>query len=139
MNFEDKLARNVKEDPKSFYAYAQSKYNTKISVGPLKTPDGLEATNDMESAELLNQQFSNVFTREDQEQMPQPTTFFTGAEEERLTDAIFTLQEIESRLQKTKPNKAQGPGEMHPRFRVLSRNAAILNVQEDLGHKCSTE
>ena len=34
-SFENKLAKNIKTDVKSFFAYARSKSKTKVGVGPL--------------------------------------------------------------------------------------------------------
>ena len=39
-SFENKLARNIKTDVKSFFAYARSKSKTKVGVGPLDDGSG---------------------------------------------------------------------------------------------------
>ena len=43
-NFERKLAANIKQDSKSFFAYIRSKQKVKDVVGPLKDSDGLVIT-----------------------------------------------------------------------------------------------
>jgi len=40
LNFEKKLALNIKNDTKSFFAYACSKTKCKVQVGPLLNSDG---------------------------------------------------------------------------------------------------
>ena len=60
--FEHSMAMNIKQDPKTFYAYVRSKQRTKAVVGQLKRHDGSLTTSDSETAQLLNQQFSSVFT-----------------------------------------------------------------------------
>ena len=40
-NLEHKLARNIKSDIKSFYAYVRSKQNVRDKVGPLETMLGI--------------------------------------------------------------------------------------------------
>ena len=35
LDFEVKLAENIKEDPKTFYAYVRSKSKVKVGIGPL--------------------------------------------------------------------------------------------------------
>jgi hypothetical protein len=115
-SFEDKLARNIKDDPKSFFAYARSKHNTKASVGPLRKADGSLEADDAKCAEMLNRQFSGVFTREDEEHIPDPSNLFHGSDEERVQEVQFTEEDIERRLRKLKPDKAQGPDEIHPRI-----------------------
>jgi len=39
-NFECKLAKDIKKNPKSFYSYVRSKSKTKDRVGPLKDSSG---------------------------------------------------------------------------------------------------
>ena len=39
-NFERKLAENIEQDNKSFYAYARSRTKIKVGVGPLVTDAG---------------------------------------------------------------------------------------------------
>ncbi len=39
-NFEHKLAKNIKSDSKSFYAYVRSKQNVRDKVGPLEDNAG---------------------------------------------------------------------------------------------------
>ena len=43
-NFERKLAANIKQDSKTFFAYIRSKQKVKDVVGPLKDSDGLVIT-----------------------------------------------------------------------------------------------
>ena len=40
LNFEHKLAQNIKSDCKSFYAYVRSKQNVRDKVGPLEDNPG---------------------------------------------------------------------------------------------------
>ena len=41
LNFERKLAANIIQDSKSFFAYIRSKQKVKVMVGPLKDNDGI--------------------------------------------------------------------------------------------------
>ena len=63
--FEQKLATNIKQDSKSFFAYIRSKQRVKDSTGPLKGNNGAVISNNKEMAESLNEYFSTVFTLED--------------------------------------------------------------------------
>ena len=112
--YEERLASRIKEDPKSFFAYARSKQNTKASVRPLKKGDGTLAVDDAESAELLNAQFSSVFMEEDLERVPEPVLLFQGTEEEKLRDVTFTVKKLkhcwrESRLIRPKDQMEYTP------------------------------
>ncbi|GAB0190131.1 hypothetical protein GRJ2_001478400 [Grus japonensis] len=57
------LARDVKDNKKSFYRYDVSdKRRTRENVGPLWNETGNLVTQDMEKAEVLNDFFASVFT-----------------------------------------------------------------------------
>ena len=75
--FERKLAANAKKDPKSFYTYLKTKTANKENVGPLREGKNL-ITDEEKMAELLNQFFSSVFTKEDTGNVPNPPPMFTG-------------------------------------------------------------
>ncbi|GAB0209752.1 hypothetical protein GRJ2_003440900 [Grus japonensis] len=57
-----KLARDVKDNKKSFYRYVSDKRRTRENVGPLQNETGDLVTQDMEKAEVLNDFFASVFT-----------------------------------------------------------------------------
>src|SRR5277367_1371747 len=63
-NFEVKLARDIKRNPKSFYAYVRSKSKTKDRVGPLVNKSGEIVLDDESMCNILNDQFKPVFTQE---------------------------------------------------------------------------
>ena len=76
-NFEKKLAKDVKKNPKAFYSYLKSRTSNRVTVGPLK--DGVEiVTDNNKMAEMLNGFFSSVFTQEDVSDIPTPTPVYTG-------------------------------------------------------------
>ncbi|GAB0207445.1 mitochondrial enolase superfamily member 1 [Grus japonensis] len=56
------LARDVKDNKKSFYRYVSDKRRTRENVGPLRNETGNRVTQDMEKAEVLNDFFASVFT-----------------------------------------------------------------------------
>ncbi len=81
-NFEHKLAKNIKSDSKSFYAYVRSKQNVRDKVGPLEGNAGNIITQGFLMTEELNMHFSSVFTREDTCSLPVPETKFNESEGE---------------------------------------------------------
>jgi len=62
-NFEEKLARQIKEDRKSFFAYARSKSRSNVKVGVLEDSHGHLLNNPDEKAEILNNFFVCVYQR----------------------------------------------------------------------------
>ena len=80
-HFESKLADNIDQDKKSFFAYASSKSNSKVQVGPLVDSSGQTVSDPVSMCETMNQYFTTVFTREDISSMPTPEEFFTGSQD----------------------------------------------------------
>ena len=70
--FEQKLAGNIKNDSKSFYAYVRSKQKVRDKVGPLENNSENIISDGFRMAEVLNEYFSSVFTTEDISSLPVP-------------------------------------------------------------------
>ena len=64
LSFEEKLAKTVTEDSKSFYSYVRSKSKVKDAFGPLVNSSGKTVTNKLEMYNLLNEFFGSVFKDE---------------------------------------------------------------------------
>lgn len=65
LNFENTLAEEVKVNPKAFWKYTKSKLTVKSGVGDLKDSAGIIHSDNDTKAEILNDFFSGVFTKED--------------------------------------------------------------------------
>ena len=63
-SLEQKLATQIKENPKLFYSYVRAKSKTKIQVGPLKNSNGQIIGDSKEMTEILNGYFASVFVKE---------------------------------------------------------------------------
>ena len=74
--FEAKLAQNIKEDKKSFYAYVRSKSKTRAKIGPLAGDSSGTVTDSSDMAESFNSYFSSVFTVEDMADIPTADNIF---------------------------------------------------------------
>ena len=83
-DFEKKLAKNIKKDSKSFYAYYREKNRSRVGIGPLEDADGQPVTDEMEQATILNSFFSSVFTKEDATDYELPLTRFSEEDNIRL-------------------------------------------------------
>ena len=106
-NFERKLAANIKQDNKSFFAYIRSKQKVRDVVGPLKDNDGLVITKGKEMADALNIYLSSVFTLEDKNNLPVHEPLLAD-NVECFTNMLITPAMIVTKIKKLKDNKSPG-------------------------------
>jgi len=121
--FEKKLACiNRKNDSRTFYRtsyrYVRSKSRTKDRpiIGPLKDDRGYIVTDDGQMADILNNFFSSVFTKENKD-MPEVTMRFNGGEERSLRNITITPDMVKLKISKLKQDKAPaGDDGITPKF-----------------------
>ena len=113
--FEQKLATNIKQDSKSFFAYIRSKQRVKDSIGPLKGNNGAVISNNKEMAESLKQYFSTVFTLEDINALP-ATEQLLEEGKTCLEQLVVTPGMIEAKIKRLKDNKSPGADGISPRL-----------------------
>ena len=104
--FEKKLAGNIKNYSKSFYAYVRSKQKVRDKVGPLENNRGNIISEGFQMAEVLNEYFSSVFTTEDISSLPVPFTKFEG--NKHFGQLFVTPVMIANKIKKMKDNKSPG-------------------------------
>ena len=85
----------------------KKKTSNKVTVGPLKNSDGRLVTDDKEMADILNNHYCNMFTKEDLSSMPRVEKLYQG--EEFLSYMNFTPEEVNAKLKKLRPTAAPGP------------------------------
>ena len=93
-SYEKKLACNINNDIKSFYAYVRSKQNVQDKVGPLEDSAGNIISEGFLMAEDLNGYFSLMFTREDISSLPVPDAKFQEAKSDYLGPLIVTPEMV---------------------------------------------
>lgn len=114
-NFERKLAQNAKVNPKPFYTYLKTKTSNKESVGPLMDEDKNLITSRGKMAEMLNNFFSSVFTKENSQDIPEPesqTIHFPMPEIE------ITEEKVKKKLINLRKDSSPGPDGISPRTLV---------------------
>ena len=114
--FEKKLAGNIKNDSKSFYAYVRSKQKVRDKVGPLENNMGNIISDGFQMAEVLNEYFSSLFTTEDISSLPVPFTKFEGNQSEHLGQLFVTPEMIAQKIKKMKDNKSPGVDGIPPKL-----------------------
>lgn len=121
-NFEQKLASNIKNDNKSFYSYVRSKQRVVDKIGPIKNSVGNIVTNDVEVANIFNNYFSSVFTKEDSSNVPQPSQIFRNPESDRLINIDISQDIVLKKLSEINVNKSCGSDGLHPKLVYEIRN-----------------
>ena len=109
--FENKLAKDIKADRKSFFAYARSKCKSKAKVGLIEDSQGKPQSDSRVKAELLNDFFSSVFNREDDHDIP----VLSPVCEDKLLDMDIQLDVIKKKLNSLREDKAAGDDNLSPR------------------------
>ena len=113
INFERKLANNIKTDSKSFWSYVRSQSKTKSGIGDLESQDGSLLSTDIQKAELLNSFFASVFTTEDLTSVPELCDRqFTNT----LEDLTIIPPNVKKKLNNLKTSKSPGIDSIHPLF-----------------------
>ena len=119
-NFEKDLAYNIKKEPKAFWRYVNSKMKSRQTINDLVDPSGTLIHGNEEKANLLNDYFSSVFTREDTSNVPTPKTHPAGQE---VTTMVITQEKVQKKLAKLKTSKTPGPDGLHPRVLQETSNS----------------
>ena len=113
--FEKSVADKSRTNPKAFWSYIRRRLKTKSGVAPLleNNNDKNSTTfKDVEKANILQQQFSSVFTKEPEGEIPKL--------DRRTSKYISSLQITEDMVRKgilkLNLNKSCGPDEIHPKL-----------------------
>ena len=110
-DFEAKIARETKQNPKSFWSYYKSKTSTNPGISSLNDANGREGTDDQGKANLLNDFFCSVFTNEDLTNIPDPPTLNINKD---FPNLVITKDMVLKKLKQLRINKSQGPDDIHP-------------------------
>ena len=111
IRYEERIAAETKENVNAFWRYVNSNRKTKKSIPDLIRPDKSKATTDLEKSEVLNSQFSSVFTSEDLSTLPE----FPKVNILHTLDNInITHGSISKKLKNLRSDKSPGPDGVHP-------------------------
>ena len=119
--YEKGIAESVKENPKSFWAYVNSKTKMRSGIGDLKDESNIMHSSDDDKSNILNDIFAAVFTREGDSVIKDvaPKTL------DSLHDIDVDIDKVKKILLGLNPTKSCGPDECHPR--MLKETADILS------------
>ena len=106
------IAQDVKNSPKKFWSYVNSKTKVRSKIPNLRKADGTEATTAIAKAEILNKFFSSIFTTEMLvDSLVNHDTPFLG---DYLNSFTITPEMVRDKLHDLNPEKSPGPDGWHP-------------------------
>jgi len=116
LNFEKKLADNIKKDSKSFFAYVRGRSQATRKLGPLSDSGGNLVESSEEMSELFNEAFGKVFAKENLSDIPEAKWVFPDKGGIGLCDISFDEASVLKSLEKLRDDKAAGADELVPTF-----------------------
>ena len=112
--YELKIAKESKENPKHFYGYIRNRNPIKNGIGPLSNENGTLEYEGDKICNILNNYFGSVFSKKSYNYMEiQPMTR-TLNDNEILRTIEVQEHEIVKYIDKIKVNKAPGPDAIYP-------------------------
>ncbi len=111
-SFEKRLASGNGNNKRPFFSYVKQKTKSRSTIGPLKNDKKLIISDDLEMAELLNNFFGLVFTREDTTSIPAAEEIETG----NMKELKITLEMVKAKIRNLKTASAAGPDSIGPRL-----------------------
>ena len=112
--FERNIAFKVKDNPKTFWNHVRQKLKSKSGIAPLlENPEDKTSArhSDTEKANILQNQFSSVFTKETTSNLPS----LPRRTSNKVSQLEITKTMVEKEIEKLNTNKSMGPDEIHPR------------------------
>ena len=113
IDFEKRMSTNIKSNPKIFWNYVKYTTGGQKDVPTLKNSQGTSVTCNLEKAELFNNYFSEVYTKEDLVNVPEPAIIHNIPP---LEKCVLTLATVKKQLEKLNISKAAGPDQIHPKL-----------------------
>ena len=113
--FEKGIAFEAKRNPKKFWLHARSKLNTKTGVAPLLENPKDSASlrfDDKSKADLLQNQFLSVYTKESPDDVPQLSPRTASI----IAELIILEEDVRTKLKSLNPYKSCGPDGIHSRI-----------------------
>ena len=107
------------DSKKQFWSFVKSLKSDSTGIPALKN-QGVLISDNIQKTELLNEQFSSVFTNEDLSSLPQALSCMFPT----ISDIVIVPEGIEKLLKNLQANKAPGPDGITPR--ILKETAAEI-------------
>ena len=109
--YEKSIAKDIKQNPKSFWRFIKDKTSVKSGIGDLQNNQGMKISDDTEKCEMLNGFFTSVFTNE-QTEAPNIDTKIDN----NICEIQVTKDKVIKLLRGVNSSKSAGADGLHPRF-----------------------
>ena len=113
-NYERKIAKEGKSQPKQFYAYHKKERSNKVRVGPLRNEAKKLVTDPETQAGLLNDNYDRIFIVSDE--LWEEELDCLIADEEKLGDIHYSEDRIIKIIESLRREAAGGPDGIPPRI-----------------------
>ena len=120
--FERQIARD-KNNHRQFYSHLNKCMKSRVQVGPLRTADGEMVADSAGMCDVLNKQFTSVFTNEDCSHIPPPIQLHHG---DPLSIITVEAADVAKKITNLKENSAPGPLKFTPRILKELRDVISL-------------
>ena len=136
--FEKCIANKSYRNPKMFWSHVRNKLKTKTTVAPLleeKTCKSSIKFGDRDKANILQSEFSGVFTKEPICNIP----FFEERTQKKISNVKISEEQIRQSIFNLDSGKSCGPDEIHPRMlkelidHIVEPIALIMNKTLEKG------
>ena len=135
MKYEKKITGSMKQNPKQFFKYLNSKRKIKSGVSELKDNKGNLCNDVQENANILGKFFASTFVQE-----PADENFLNGATnytDKEISDIEISSYEVETLLKEINIYKSEGPDKIHPKLlKSLCDNTNFVDAVTKLFRKC---
>ena len=102
---------NYISNPKRIFSFIKSRKCENIGVSPLRDNKGKVHTTDKEKANILNTEFTSVFSNDDAF-----TPTMTSTRSRSMPEITITINGVKNLLEKIDPDKASGPDMVSAKF-----------------------
>ena len=136
IKYEKRITGNMKQNPKQFFKYLNSKRKIKSGVSELKNDTGVICESAYENANMLGSFFVSTFVSTPNE-CGDNINFTEGYTDNEIGDIEFNSEQIRILLSEINIFKSEGPDNVHPKLiKSLSENNYFVDAVTKLFERC---
>ena len=124
--YEKKLAKGIRHNKKSFFRYVNSKLTVRPEIHEMQNENGVLVDTDKEITNVMNKYFNSVYTKPDNEAMPDMNENFST----EISNIEILREDVQKRLETINVNKSCGPDNIHPRLLQETARANSIPLEK---------